>query len=303
MFVGFVGVDMLNSQMLDWTSAVRLGTTSQTIAKLQNEVKDGICTIYPSKTGKSMRLLGITVVRIACEDRYLVNVGKVAKGKISTSCKLPGAKRRPEDKYAEDTLHYVLQNKLTPFADYLELTWSQQNMVDQDSKSFGIPSKYLQSVNHATLPPPLMYALAPVYTPQDSKSSNSTPTPRRMSRQGLPAVMGGQKPPLEASNRHRSFTSSLSTTDHRIMVVHNGVDPEHNLYAWISDDDFNVLSGKDGDEILQGWIESLNLVNGAGLTDGLRNPDIEAMSIEELVAAGHAPRASLRTSADDTGSI
>lgn len=221
------------------------------IDELEEEVRFGTCVVYPTSSLEKhicfARMAPIIVVKIRCDNNLLVQIGSFDSGKLTSCCKLPGGKLKPGE-VADDGLQRILNDKLAPFAEFIDWREAAVNLIEQQSKSYGIPSRYIQTMFIGRLSTGKMWRFCPRY------KADYTP-PRRIS----------------VVSRNSDRNSSIDPPKGMSIMPVQGSADKVALYSWLSQEEYDSLNNKRGEETLQQVIDQFKLLDASG--ELLREPD------------------------------
>lgn len=164
----------------------------------------------------------------------LVEVGYVKNKEIVATCRLPGSKHL-EFERADETMHRELGTTLAPLRDGIFLEGVKYGEKHGASKSYGVPSLYQRSVQHAKMETD--YPL-PALPRAEARVDSKGKIPSQFSRHYVFALL-----------RHQNGQSKLQ------------------LYSWLHPDVFERLSSPDGKAELEQWMGALEIDEDAAVSE------------------------------------
>lgn len=162
----------------------------------------------------------------------LAEVGYVQNKKIVPQCRLPGSKHLDFER-ADETMHRELSTTLAPLRDGIFLEGIKLTETKDDSKSYGLPSLYQRSVQHAKMDTDYPLPELPRAVPKDK----------------------GKIPPQ--FTRHFVFA----------LLRHQAGQNRLQLYSWLQPDVFERLSSSEGKAELEHWMGALEIDEEAAVSE------------------------------------
>lgn len=304
MFVGTHVVDVLRTNSLRALQAFLSRAAGEQFEQLEEEVKSNRCTLIMTGPLQVLRILNVTVVEIKCGEHLLVSVGKHKSGSLSCCCELPGGSNMPGES-TQRALKRLLRRKLWVYAtkDLVSEGFHTQTL-DRESKSFGIPSKYLQTVHRATLPSarlrehgcPLFFSQTKSYL--SGWYASVDPVLRRVQTcesivENSTKLGSARRVSGRSVSSHPASVDPMDPTSHPVMAVLAG-DGTTYFYAWILDSDFRFLSSSSGADKFRHWFESLRLEDPS-CPGALRQPDLPGSGCERQTSSRRSELSSVGT--------
>lgn len=137
---------VLNKQMFNLRQ-------SDTLEELQREVQTGKCLLIQTGEGDLVRITAVTVLYLERESgEIFAQVGKVEGGELIVDCKLPGSKLEHGENL-RDACERMVDKVTADMAGSVVLTRVDTEVSWGTSSKFGIRTKYLKTINYATLTP------------------------------------------------------------------------------------------------------------------------------------------------------
>merc|ERR1712136_447155 len=132
----------------------RFGNGISNYVQLQEEVRQGRCTIVLNDNGEAERLVSVLAIRIRDEEsgNVLVELGRLVDQVIRPICKLPGTKLE-RGETAEQAVEKLLHTSLAPLAKMVMLETMDFDHTPQTwcSPRYNIRTRYLRTVYNACL--------------------------------------------------------------------------------------------------------------------------------------------------------
>jgi hypothetical protein len=156
-FIGMVSIRLMQASTGDLRNSLQrvsfgtgLGMFGKVdIAALEKEVSDRKCVLLISGAGEVQRVVAVLALRLVRDDgRVLVQLGKVRKGQVQLSCKLPG-KLLKDGALPGDELQRVLDSELVQFSDGIEVYSVETAAEWKHSAQHNVKTQYIRTVYFA----------------------------------------------------------------------------------------------------------------------------------------------------------
>lgn len=119
------------------------------MARLRREVVQGQSIVVLNGKGQPERIVTLVVLRIGRSDgQCLVELGARNEEIENVTCQLPGNKLA-QDETSEDVITSLLEGKLAPLADHIEMLHTTEDVTFLESSKFQIMTLYRRTVVHA----------------------------------------------------------------------------------------------------------------------------------------------------------
>lgn len=223
-----VGMMALQSKMArSWNRA----HSTQTVAKLAQELQSGKCTLVENTSGEIDRIVAITALRVEnADDRILVCLADWHEEdhSFSPGVKLPGVKQKATE-LPQDALQRIQDGFFRGFV--LSIESSERADYTQVSRQFRIRTKYLRTIYSATW--------------------DSDQTPQRVS---LPASFNRDVTGLTDGHQESTVHDLPLQADCFIL----GNDKKRTICAWVRPETLEVLQSRTHERALQRWVLDFN---------------------------------------------
>lgn len=230
--IGLSALDQVQQQMSGWAWLPRLPTG---IEKLREEVEKGKSVVMMNGNNELERVVSVVALRAEDDDgRVFAQLGKLtAEGAPEeVACQLPGGKQQ-QGELTTEALQRILQAKLEPLADKVEILGTERLVEWNMSRGVGLKTKYLRTVCSARLQTPFPLNVIPVQ-----------------------AIKAGP-PYLQAASATQDLSGIRSPLATRTAYAVAERDHE-NLYAWLRPDELEHLSSPAGEADLSWWLGELS---------------------------------------------
>lgn len=199
--------------------------------ELKQEVLAHKSTLLLNSAEHLERVAAVTTLRVRRSDgRLFLQLGKLDGSRVVASCQLPGAKPEADETPAE-TARRILNTKLTPLAECVELEECSREVQWRESKKYRMRTKYIRTVCNAMVVMPF-----------------SIPGYRAATR----VNSGGWY--------HIVSVASASTLCKRDVFIIQS-DPENaekvSMFVWATEEEFSMLQRPESEQFLSTWLQSL----------------------------------------------
>mmetsp|Transcript_31365 Transcript_31365/g.73159 ORF Transcript_31365/g.73159 Transcript_31365/m.73159 type:complete len:1088 (+) Transcript_31365:133-3396(+) len=250
-----IGLQMLiRERQRPKTESLIAGMEEDEYNELVAEVEAEKCAIQSSDDGALERIVALVCVQIVRDDaRIFCQLGKYDKhkGSLSASCALPGVKR-PRGELPGQTCERLLKKDLAFIARGLELLGADTQVEVKESLSCGLLTKYLRTVQQATLD-------ASFEWPHDLVEVVAAEAfPSRSHRQATSRQRSGRstsKPHLEEDVEGDLVDEPIILHEQDSKVV---------LYAWLTHPTYQFLRSDSGKSTLERWVSSIDIMGSLG---------------------------------------
>jgi hypothetical protein len=243
------------SILASWLHAVR----QDNIQKLASEVLVGASTLLV-KGKVVVRCVPLVVLQLHRRDgRMFVRMrfDSKADGGREATCKLPGGKQLAGE-HPNGCLQRLLDGKLKPLADGIELVGMERQSEQRNSRTFGVPTRYVRTVVSAEWQESDGVAGAL----QQWRMLTVDPTvSRSSSKKYLRRNASTPFPAPRALSRGSSVSSSLSEVrlGGDVFMFQEDV----GFYVWLTKEQFAFAQSPHGQHSLSTWLTEL--FDGAGV--------------------------------------
>jgi hypothetical protein len=262
--LGQVAVKLLQNPshnlLSSWMSAVRVNKTEELI----REVSQGDTTLLTASNGKVMRCVPLVAVRLVRSNGSLLaslRLVKSARGKVEAACRLPAIKQKAGE-YPQQCLQRLLEEKLAPLGNGVELQHTFREAYSGNSQQFGVPTRYIRTITEAAWDETFDAALEPlVLNPHRRQSGNSELS---CSDDGMP---------MDRTIGSRTKVYEFTKDD---------------FYAWLTPQAFQFYSTSHGQHSLYRWLVSENAGSDEQHTDSLTVMHASSSRNSTAVEAGRS---------------
>lgn len=266
----------LSVSNLSWGSFLR---RKKGASDLEAEVEKGGCLLKMDGAKRVVRLVSVAVLRLKdMQGRELVHMGDVnPEAPPVPMCEYPATKARAGES-PEEALHRLITKDLPLLAELVEVGTSEVVIQESDSNSYGLPTKYLRTVFHATLGQRETEFLGKVVDARRQPACKKLPYSKSMASNATSHLMTTKatshrtdRPGVSPQNTVKSTKSMPG----RMVWSHNSLKgaqeeafdqghetaayvldhPSRAIYAWLLEDDFQSLKLRKTS--LQPWLQEL----------------------------------------------
>lgn len=265
-----------------WLSQIRQGST---IDKLAADVQRGGSALLVTAKEGVVRTVPLVVIRLQREDKRIfvrLRQTESADGGMHATCELPGAKQEPGE-HPVKCLNRLLQGKLQALADGITVTEVERQSEQNQSKSFGVPTRYVRTKVSAkwlhTADEPLQRFRVDGVALSMSEEADQHAAWWQMAAH---ASDGHSR----ANHRRGSMESpgSRLSCDREVFAFPTDSD----FYAWLTDLELRFFSSPQGQPILLRWLSALSQEveasrNGEGEALVRADPAGEGVAVDGVV--------------------
>lgn len=225
------------------------------LQQLQTEIEEGKCDLAVDASGQILRVVSVAALCLQREDgAVLARIGKYEEGVLTPNCALPGTKVQA-DEHTKMAIKRLISQKLGDLVESIHLGSHSLDVEESVSKTMGVPSKYMRALFQADL---------------SDHDSACFKVLKRTRNNSFSKVVPG----FQAADPTRAYDAFVFRRD----LATSG---PFFVLAWLSPEDFDLLSSSAGEAFLQTWTSEL-LVRSSGGQE-------ETAPVEEKVAAVAAP--------------
>mmetsp|Transcript_52496 Transcript_52496/g.122841 ORF Transcript_52496/g.122841 Transcript_52496/m.122841 type:complete len:1239 (-) Transcript_52496:33-3749(-) len=254
-----IGLELLKRERRH--NGILKSMSEEDYTELVREVESEKCSIQAGLDGVLERIVAIVAVKVERPDgRVLAQLGKFDKGKKSTSvsCALPGTKR-PRGELPVQTYERLMKQDLSFLNNGLKVNGSETQVEVKESASYGMLTKYLRTVQNATLVPnfEVPHHLIEITAneqgreggPMSPTSTKKTHSPQKRS------ITGWSRRQTAASQESMEGMEDLA--DEPVLLHEHG--GKVYLFSWLSQPTFEYLRADSGKPLLETWVGSIDV--------------------------------------------
>jgi hypothetical protein len=134
-------------------------------AKLRDEVNQEKCTVVINGKDELERIVSLVALHVEDGDCLLVQIGKLEGSGWMPCCQLPGGKFK-QGELTADVVERLISEKLSPLTDRVKLVGTERHVEWNNSKDFGVRTKYFRTVC-------VLHVTEPIYTMNARRKSAS----------------------------------------------------------------------------------------------------------------------------------
>eukprot|EP00403_Amphidinium_massartii_P047908 CAMPEP_0178463216 /NCGR_PEP_ID=MMETSP0689_2-20121128/50221_1 /TAXON_ID=160604 /ORGANISM="Amphidinium massartii, Strain CS-259" /LENGTH=338 /DNA_ID=CAMNT_0020090097 /DNA_START=36 /DNA_END=1049 /DNA_ORIENTATION=+ len=238
-------------------------------ADLEKEMWAGKCHLAQDVNCEVYRVVRLVVLRLLnAEGHVCVKIGRVEKGSSTAKFQLPGRKIEASEG-AVDAVTALLREEFSRLADHARLDHVETVVEDEASASFGLPTRYIKTVQTAVLEGELIGHEGGATTHMTGTPIQNGGSFSSLILQRAPATVATAGSYAAQNADSQTIHSALSIEDafaHK--GTHKGEDAKGivNLYKWVAPADYAELSSKCSRvEIEAVLMRTLREVSGADL--------------------------------------
>jgi len=250
----------------------------KSVIDLEAEVEKGNCLLKLDQAGRIVRCVSVAVLRLTdIYGRQLVHMGSlVPVGVPLAVCEYPATKARAGET-PEDALQRLIAQDIPLLAKDVAVQSSEVVIHEADSSSYGMPTKYLRTVFHATLLREGVGQLDPEGLGREAEvkrlghRSLRSSVSRTFAAQATSPVASTKSSKSGAGRSMWLPTRSISKAPQQDKP---GFDPEHrhaayhfapasrSVFSWLLEDDISTL--KQNRSVLVPWLQDIFFDEGLG---------------------------------------
>mmetsp|Transcript_30522 Transcript_30522/g.71258 ORF Transcript_30522/g.71258 Transcript_30522/m.71258 type:complete len:1088 (-) Transcript_30522:115-3378(-) len=197
------------------------------LMELRKEVDQGKSVVMLNGSGDVQRVVSVIAVKVVDEnEKVLVQLAKMEKGRLKFAGQLPGSKQQ-RGELATEAVQRVLETKLAPLTSCIEFAEMTRSSEEKESKQFGVRTKYLRTVCKAVLVQPFSAPTIIGHDPTEDERDMCTHNETLQSETGGPGVKKTQHPPFNITGR-------------QVFVIKD----DHNqaFYMWMTSDELDRVA-------------------------------------------------------------
>lgn len=193
----------------------------QQLDKLKGEIQQDRCTLLLTGQGEVQRVVAVAVLHITDnEGNILTQVGSWDGGAAHPKCALPGTKQRMRELPGDAALR-VLETTLAPLHPGVSgFTLTDTSIEYKTSENYMIPTKYMRTIHYAHLDETFPLGNLPKAT----------------------------------TTRPRTAHHADALHERDLYIFHKAHSEQRDIYAWLQQDELDLLQSPSGTQVLQGWL-------------------------------------------------